>query len=111
MTIVDNVFFTHFSRRWSGVQAVPMSHRKVKVVFENDSCSQSLRILTWNIKAKVFLPFKYVVRDPGSSKVEDELNKKEGEGNETEPEKKENSLREELQVQSPKPEAVIPMMF
>ena len=38
-------------------------------------------------------PLKYIFRNPGSSKVEEELNEKEGEWDEAEPEKEEDSLR------------------
>ena len=47
---------------------------------------------------KVFVnrpPFEYVVRNPGGSKVEDELDENKGEWDETEPEEEEDGLREE----------------
>ena len=42
-------------------------------------------------------PFEYVFRNPGSSKVKHELNKKKGEWDETEPEEEEDGLREQHQ--------------
>ena len=38
-------------------------------------------------------PLKYIFRNPGSSKVEEELDEKEGEWDEAEPEKEEDSLK------------------
>ena len=40
-------------------------------------------------------PFENVVRNPGGSKVEDELYEKKGKWDETEPEEEEDGLREE----------------
>ena len=40
-------------------------------------------------------PFEYVVRNPCSSEVENELDEKKGEWDEAEPEEEEDGLREE----------------
>ena len=42
-------------------------------------------------------PFENVFRNPGGSKVEDELYEKKGERDETEPEEEEDGLREQHQ--------------